>query len=179
MKNLRWILPALALVLLAPGCILTSGQLLIDFDLPNMTATSPTGLIGEQINLNTNDDYEEHKDKLKDIVDFAVLGTINNTGITDIDVEVWMTAGLTSYTDETTVKANGIKLWGPLHVPAGGSVAVDWDKSAALFTTAGKAALLAEAKGDGDFTIYAIGNACTYAFNVENGVLALVIDVGI
>jgi hypothetical protein len=179
MKNLRPILPALALALLAPGCILTSGQLLIDFDLPNMTATSPTGLIGEQINLNTNDDYEEHKDKLKDILDFAVLGTIHNTGVTDIDVEVWMTPDLTTYTNEASVEANGIKLWGPLHIPAGGSVAVDWDKSASLFSTLGKAAVLQEAKGDGSFTIYAIGNAGVYTFNIENGVLALVIDVGI
>ena len=33
MKNLRWILPCLALVLFAPGCILTSGQFTLDFDL--------------------------------------------------------------------------------------------------------------------------------------------------
>lgn len=179
MNNLRWILPALLIAFAAPGCILTSGQILIDFDLGTINVTSPTGLVGEQIDLNTNDDYEEHKDKLKNIVDFAVLGTINNTGGTDLMPEVWITADLTSYTDETTVKANGIKLWGGILVPAGGSAAVDWNTSAALFTAAGKALILSEAKGDGNFTLYVMGASGTYQFNITNGVLALVIDAGV
>ena len=179
MNNLRWILPALLIAFAAPGCILTSGQILIDFDLGTIDVTSPTGLVGEQIDLNTNDDYEEHKDKLKNIVDFAVLGTINNTGGTDLLPEVWITADLTPYTDETTVKANGIKLWGGILVPAGGSAAVDWNTSAALFTAAGKAMVLNEAKGDGNFTLYVMGASGTYQFNVTNGVLALVIDAGV
>ena len=179
MKNLRWILPILTLALFAPGCILTSGQILIDFALPDIEATSSTGLIGQQIDLNDNDDYEEHKDKLKDIADFALLGTFHNTGAQDVDVEVWMTRDPTTLTDATDVTTQGNKLWGPLRVASGGSATIDWDGSAKLFTTAGKAALLQEAKGDGSFTLYAIGAAGTYQFNVENGVLALVIDVGI
>jgi len=179
MNNLRWILPALLIAFAAPGCILTSGQILIDFDLGTINVTSPTGLVGEQIDLNTNDDYQEHKDKLKNIVDFAVLGTINNTGGTDLLPEVWITADLTNYTDETTVKANGIKLWGGILVPAGASAAVDWNTSAALFTAAGKAMVLNEAKGDGNFTLYVMGASGTYQFNVTNGVLALVIDAGV
>ena len=179
MKSLRWILPCLALVLLAPGCILTSGQILISFDLPNVSATSPTGLIGEQIDLSTNDDYKKHKDKLKDIADFAVLGTFNNTGVTDIDVEVWMTRDLTSLSTAAAVQSAGTKLWGSLHVPAGGSVSIDWDGSAKLFTTAGKTTLLQEAKEDGTFTLYALSAGTTYQFNVQDGVLALVIDAGI
>ncbi len=35
MKNLRWIVPALLLGLATPGCVLVSGQFLIDFDLDN------------------------------------------------------------------------------------------------------------------------------------------------
>lgn len=179
MKNLRWILPCLALVLFAPGCILTSGQFTLDFDLPDVTATSTTGLVGQQIDLNDESDYKDHKEDIKDISDFAVLGTFNNTGVTDVDVEVYMTRDLTSLTDASVVTTTGVKLWGPLKVPAGGSKTIDWDASAALFTTAGKAALLQEAKGDGNFTLYAVGAAGTYQFDVENGKLVLVIDVGI
>lgn len=179
MKNLRWILPCLALALFAPGCILTSGQITIDFDLPNITATSSTGIVGEQIDLNTNSDYKDHKDNLKDIADFAVLGTFHNTGATDVDVDVYMTPGLTTYTDASQVISSGIKLWGPFRVPAGGTRTIDWDGSAALFTAAGKAALLEEAKGDGNFTLYAVGAAGTYSFTVANGELLLVIDAGL
>ena len=179
MKNLRWILPSLALVLFAPGCILTSGQITIDFDLPDINATSPTGIVGQQIDLNDNGDYKDHKDDVKDIADFAVLGTFNNTGGSDVDVEVYMTRDLTILTDASTITSTGIKLWGPFHVAAGGSRTIDWDGSAALFNAAGKAALLGEAKGDGNFTLYAVGAAGSYPFNVQNGELVLVIDVGI
>ena len=179
MKTLRFILPALALLLTAPGCILTSGQIFINFDLPDINADSPTGLIGQQIDLNDESDYKDHKDNLKDIADFAVLGTFNNTGGSDVDVEVWMTRDLTTYTDETSVTTNGLKLWGPFKVATGASKSIDWDGSAALFTTAGKKAILDEAKGDGSFTLYVIGEAGTYQFNVKDGILALVIDVGI
>lgn len=179
MKNLRWILPCLALVLFAPGCILTSGQFTLDFDLPDITATSSTGIVGQQIDLNTESDYKDHKDNVKDIADFAVLGTFNNTGGTDVDVEVYMTRDLTALTDAATIRSTGIKLWGPFKVPVGGSKTIDWDASAALFTAAGKAALLQEAKGDGTFTLYAVGAAGTYQFDVENGKLVLVIDAGI
>ena len=179
MKNLRWILPCLALALFAPGCILTSGQITVDFDLPNITATSSTGIVGEQIDLNTNKDYNKHKDNLKDIADFAVLGTFHNTGATDVDVDVYMTRDLTTLTDASVIQSTGIKVWGPFHIPAGGSKTIDWDGSAALFTAAGKAALLQEAKGDGSFTLYAVGAAGTYSFTVENGKLLLVIDAGL
>ncbi|HYJ33679.1 MAG TPA: hypothetical protein VE326_10710 [Candidatus Binatia bacterium] len=179
MKNLRWILPCLALVLFAPGCILTSGQFTLDFDLPDVTATSATGIVGEQIDLNDESDYKDHKDNVKDISDFAVLGTFHNTGLTDVDIEVYMTRDLTTLTDAATIRSTGIKLWGPFQVPAGGTKTIDWDASAALFTAAGKAAVLQEAKGDGNFTLYAVGSAGTYQFDVENGKLVLVIDVGI
>ncbi|HET7499240.1 MAG TPA: hypothetical protein VFM00_13155 [Candidatus Eisenbacteria bacterium] len=179
MKNLRWILPCLALVLFAPGCILTSGQFTLDFDLPDITATSSTGIVGEQIDLNDDSDYKDHKDNVKDISDFAVLGTFHNTGTSDVNVEVYMTRDLTTLTDALTITTTGIKLWGPFKVPANGTKTIDWDASAALFTAAGKAAVLQEAKGDGNFTLYAVGSAGTYQFDVENGKLVLVIDVGI
>lgn len=179
MKNLRRSCLILALALFAPGCILTSGQILIDFDLPNMSATSSTGLIGEQVDLSENDDYQEHKDDVKAIADYAVLGSFHNTGVTDVDVEVWMTRDLTTLTTATAVTGAGIKLWGPLRVPAGGTVTIDWDTSAKMFTAAGKQALLDEAKGDGNFTLYALGAAGTYSFDVTDGVIALVVDFGI
>jgi len=181
MKNLRWILPALLISIASPGCILTSGQILIDFDLGTIDVTSNTGLVAEQIDLNDNSDYNDHKDKLKNIVDFAVLGTINNTGGAELLPEVWITPDLTNYTTDTQVKANGIKLWGGILVPAGSSAAVNWDTSAALFTKEGKAMILQQATppGDGNFTLYVMGAAGTYQFNVTNGVLALVIDAGV
>jgi hypothetical protein len=122
--------------------------------------------------------YEDHKDDLKGLADVAVLGKLTNTGSADIGVEVWMTAAATAYTTPTEVTTNATKLWGPFNVKAGDSQQVGWDESAKLFDNTGKAVLLGEIKGDGKFTIYAIGNAGTYSFKVDNGVLALTIEAG-
>ena len=176
MKSLRWIVPALAIALAAPGCVLVSGQFLIDFELDDFTATTETAVTREDVDLTTEEDYNDHKEELQSLSDVAVLGTLENTGDTAINVEVWMTAAPSAYTTATEVKDNATKLWGPFQVAANSSKTVDWDESADLFTNAGKALLIQEIKDDGQFTIYAIAAEATYSFEVHNGVLALVLD---
>ncbi|HEU4725492.1 MAG TPA: hypothetical protein VFU59_09385 [Candidatus Eisenbacteria bacterium] len=178
MKPMKFLVPALVLVLAAAGCILVSGQFLVDFDLPNFQATTSSNIVAEQIDLNTNDDYNDHKEDLKAMVDIAVLGKVTNNDAGAVGVEVWMTPGTTNYTTSTEISNNATKLWGPFVVLGNATKTVDWNESAALFTTAGKAMLLSEVKGDGQFTLYAIGNTTTYDINVDNGVLAITLDFG-
>jgi hypothetical protein len=163
-----------------PGCVLVSGQFLVDFDLDNFTTSTSTTVTMQDVDLTTESAYEDHKDDLKGLADVAVLGKITNTGSTDIGVEVWMTADNTAYTTPTEVTTNATKLWGPFDIKAGDTKQVGWDESAALFSSTGKTMLLNEIKppGDGKFTIYAIANVGTYSFKVDNGVLALTIEAG-
>lgn len=179
MKHLRWIVPALLLGFATPGCVLVSGQFLIDFDLDNFTTSTDTAVTTQDVDLTTESVYEDHKDDLKGLADIAVLGKITNSGSTDIGVEVWMTAdNSVIYTTPTEVTTNATKLWGPLNVKAGETKQIGWDESAALFNNTGKALVLNEIKGDGKFVVYAIANVGTYTFKVDNGVLALTIDAG-
>jgi len=181
MKRHAWIVMALGLGLVSAGCILTSGQIQIDFDLPSFTGNSATGIEGTTIDLNTEKEYQDNKDKLKDLSDLAVLGKFTNNSATPVNVEVWMTPGPTSYTTAAGLAgdATKIKVWGPFQVAGSATKTIDWNVSAQLFTVAGKAALLSEAKGDGNFTLYAVGAAGGYDFSVADGALVLVIDVGI
>jgi len=78
MRRHAWIVLALGLGLL-PGCILTSGQIQINFDLPNFTANSVTGIDGTTIDLNSQSEYQDNKEKLKDLSDLAVLGSSRTT----------------------------------------------------------------------------------------------------
>lgn len=181
MKAPRFLLPALALALGAAGCILVSGQFLIDFDLSSFTLTTDTTVASQVVDLNTNSDYRDHKDDVKAIVDLAVLGKLANTGGTDVNVDVWISPSSgTPHTTpgEVTSDPNARLLWGPFKVAAGTTKTIDWNESATLFSPAGKNLLLSEAKGDGQFTIYAIGDAGTYTVGVEKGVLAIVLDFG-
>jgi hypothetical protein len=182
MKRHVWMVLALALGLMTPGCILTSGQIQIDFDLPNFTANSVTGIDGTTIDLNTQSEYKDNKDKLKDLSDLAVLGKFTNNAATAVNVTVWMTTTESSHITEGALMADPtlVQLWGPFSVAGNATTLIDWNKSAQLFTIAGKAALLSEAKGDGKFSVYAVGpTGQVYDFTVANGSLVLVIDVGI
>lgn len=177
MKTLRWIVPALAIALAAPGCVLVSGQFLIDFELNDFTTTTQSAVARQDVDLNTEEDYNDHKDDLQTLSDVAVLGTVINNGDAPIHVEVWMTAdNSVTYTTAAEVTANATRLWGPFTVPANQSTTTDWDESAELFKKLGKDLLIQEIKGDGQFTIYAIAVEETYSFDVQNGVLALVLD---
>jgi hypothetical protein len=180
MKNLRLILPSLALAALtASGCWLVSGQFTVSVDLATpINVDSGTTIAGAQIDLNTEKDYKDHKSNLKGIVDCALLGKFTNTGTGSLNVIVYLTPALTSHTTPALLNADATKvqLWGPLTLALGASKVVGWDESAALFTTAGKAALLSEVKGDGAFTIYAVGATAPYKLRLENGVAVLVID---
>ena len=183
MKNLRLILPGLLLAALtASGCWLTSGQFTVSVELPDpLTVTGPGNLVFARIDLNNENAYNDHKNDLKGIVDYALVGTfINNSSTTPLSLEVWMTPGLTSYTTEGDLNLDNtrVKVWGPLSLGAGASVKIGWDESAALFSSTGKTALLNEVLGDGAFTLYAKGTGSSYNFTLDNGVAVVVIDAG-
>jgi hypothetical protein len=181
MKSLRWLILGLGLGLIASGCILTSGQIQINFDLNDASITS-AGLVAAQITLSEEEEYTDNKDKLKTLSDLALLGKITNNTALPLNVEVWFTPAVTNHATETALKADptALKIWGNFALAANQTKQIDWNESAALFTTAGKNALLKEAKdGDGDFSLYAIGTSGIYNFDVKNGALVLVLDAGI
>jgi hypothetical protein len=186
MKNRHLLLPGLALVALvalgAAGCFLTSAQVLVHFALPNpFTIEGADGREIIPVDLNTISEYNDHKDKVKNISDFALIGKFTNVSGPGGGVEVWITAGNTTYATATAVRAGATKLWGPGTIGPTGSVRdIGWNDSAALFTAAGKKILLAEAKGDGEFTLYTIGTpAAVNTIKVERGFLILVIGAGV
>lgn len=180
MRTRRWILPTLALAgLLSAGCLLISGQFLVSFDLPDPLAVTPTAVVAAGVDLNTVAAYRDHRDDLKDLSDLALLGTFTNTGTAVVDVDVWMTPGPTAHTDAAAVVLDetAVKVWGPLRVAPGETKKIGWDASAALFRK-GRAALLEQVKGDGVFTLYALGGTSSYSFRVDGGSFVAVVAAG-
>lgn len=179
----RVLLPSLGLcALILNGCFITQAQIFIHYALPNPftinSATDPFEKVA--VDLNTISEYNDHKDKIETISDFAVVGTFTNVSGPAGAVEVWVTADATNYTTVAQVTANATKLWGPGAIGASpSSVVVGWDESAALFNAAGKQLLLDEAKGDGVFTLYTFGTAGVYSIRVDDGGLILILSGGV
>lgn len=170
-------LSLLVVPLVLAGCWLTTGQVMVDFELDD-TVTSPTTIQAEQIDLNTNQDYTDNKEDLEGLSDMALLGTVTNNGATAIGVEAFVTPTTTNYTTEAQVRANAVKVWGPFDVAAGQTVTIGWDDSAQLITAAGEQLLIDETLGDGVFTLYLVGNTGTYNFEVNDGLLVLTLAGG-
>jgi hypothetical protein len=180
MRTCRWILPTLVLAgTLTAGCMLLSGQFLVSFDLYDPLTITPTAVMAAGVDLNTVAAYRDHRGDLEDLSDLALLGEFTNTGTTAVDVDVWMTPETTAYTDAAAVALdeNAVKVWGPLRVAPGETKRIGWDASAALFRK-GRAALLQQVKGDGVFTLYALGGTSSYSFRVDHGSLVAVISAG-
>jgi hypothetical protein len=183
MKNLRVIVPSLALAALTlSGCFITSGQIFVHYALPNpFTISGTDGSAQVDVDLNGIKDYSDNKDKLKDITDIAIVGTFTNTFGPGGTLAVYITPGTTSLVGATAIVAGATKLWGPATIgPTGSVVNIGWDDSAKLFDPAGKAILLAEAKGDGQFTLYTIGTpGVANTIQVDNGNLILTLGAGL
>src|SRR5262245_61859335 len=104
---------ALVLPLTLCGCLLTTGQISIDYDLGRIVVTDADNLVAEQVDLNTIEDYVEHKDELEGVTDLALLGQVTNNltldaksptlaggGDPTLNVEAWITRETTNYTTE-------------------------------------------------------------------------------
>lgn len=183
MKNLRLWLPVTGLValVLTAGCMLTSGQFVVTYEFADhgydpIVVVNPSTLTGAQVNLNEVEEYQDHKGDLKAVVDVALVGQLTNLAANPTAVEVWMVANPGSpLTTDATVRAAGKKIWGTLTIPGNGTVQIDWDSSAKLFT--GRQDLVDEIKGDGRFDLYVLGNA-SYTFRLDKGALIVVVSAG-
>ncbi len=163
--------------LMSAGCFLISGQFTVsyEFDTP-INVTSPTAVFGQLVDLSTESEYNDNKDKIETVSDLALLGQFTNTGAAT-SVEVWMVASPgAALTTDAAVRAAGQRLWGPVALGSSETASVGWDQSAQLFV--GRQALIDEIKGDGEFALYALGTTGTYSFRIENGALIAVISAG-
>jgi hypothetical protein len=175
-----------AIALALSGCLLTSGQFVIPFEIqPDpLTVPGPATVIAIPIDLNNESVYNDHKQDIAAVTDAALLGDIENLGTNPIDVEVWMTPetvppGTVKTDAQVRSDPTAVLVWGPLSVAPSATRHIGWDESAALFT--GRQAILAEVKGDGAFTLYALGpaGAGTYHFSVHKPQLVVTIDAGV
>lgn len=175
MKRFRFWASTLSLAaLMSAGCFLVSGQFTVvfNFDTP-LTINSATTVMGQLVDLSTVSDYEDNKDKLDSVSDLALLGQFTNNGPATT-VEIWMVASPGGpLTTDGAVRAAGTRIWGPFTLGSGETRSIGWDQSAQLFV--GRQALVDEVKGDGEFSLYALGSATPYSFTVENGAMVAVI----
>jgi len=163
------------------GCFITQAQVFTHYSLPNPFTIDSTTDPFERVavDLNTISEYQDHKDNIQTLTDVAIVGKFTNESGPAGSVEAWITPGITAYATVNAVKTNGTKLWAGSIGAAPSTRVIGWDESAEMFNPAGKAMLLAEAKGDGQFTIYAFGTSGLYRIKVEDGQILITLSGGV
>lgn len=173
-QRLRMLLPSLALAVLAvlvgTGCVLVSGQFLVKLELGDLSINSVNPATGYHVDLSSNSTYNDHKKDIKSLEDIALVGSVHNTGVSTLTLNLYLI-------DDNSGATSGPRVWGPLTVAAGATEKLTWDRSSALFGT-GKALLLAYIKSGAPFTLYAVGSSAPFTFDFNNAVLIAVIGAG-
>ena len=173
-KRVRIALAAAALAVLATGCILISGQFLVQVELGDFSVNSALPVTGMYVDLPSDGTYRDHKSEIKSLEDVALVGSVHNPGAVGLSVVVYLMDGNSGLKTVNEITQQGTRVWGPLSVAAGATEVIDWNRSSKLFGS-GKDALLDQAKGDGQFTLYAVSDGSPFQFDFHDAVFIAVI----
>ena len=92
-KRTRGILAGIALAALTAGCVLVSGQFLVQVELGDLSVNSAAAVQGLYVDLPSKSAYRDHKNDIKTLEDVALLGSVHNTGTSSVTVSVYLIDG--------------------------------------------------------------------------------------
>ena len=132
------------------GCLL-SGTFVIDLSLNEMAFTTAT-FHKQQINLSSNQTYNDHKDQIKDITDIGFALKIENNSALTASGELYLSDEST-YTTASQVKSNATLILTGISVPANSTKSINWSESYQYIRNLGA---LKEQVKSGSFRVYAL-----------------------
>jgi len=147
------------------GC-LTTGQITVK-DTFGDGVTHNANIYTYDLDLNTNEDYTDNKDKVKSVDAVSVVGVVNNNLATDIQAEIYISDdGNLATVDE--IKKSATLVFVSPKVPGNDKLVINYadglshmeDSQAVIDQLFGPTA-------DGMFTIYAIGNTDDFNFTYK------------
>ena len=163
MKRNLLLAAALLIPVIIAGC-LVSGTIVFVFDLEGLGAVG-SGMKMQYVDLTTNSDYNDNKDKLKSVDAVVLVGDIINLGNAADSAEVFISDDSLATAGE--VRANATKIFVSPSLAAHDTVRLDWSDGMAHMRNLD--AIESQLKGDGQFYIYGITNsnlAVQYALNL-------------
>lgn len=159
------------------GCLVSSDQVSMSVDLADdMLVQTFNSVQKSTVDLTASPIYRDKKPSLEAVTDVAIVGEIVNNGPAFVRAEFYLTPHDTTFVTATQVRANGIKLWGPYQVRPNATSVIDWNHSATLITSRGREALATEARGDGQFSIFALSDGLQANFTIRKSALVLVLE---
>ena len=105
------------------GCV-ASGTVIIVFDIDEFVSSS-TGMEVVEVDLTTNSDYNDNKDKIKSIDQVTVAGTLTNLESVDNQAEIWL-AYTGEYDTPAEVRDNATRIFVSPVIPGDDDLLINW-----------------------------------------------------
>lgn len=157
-KNAIFILIAM-LPLLVAGCLLASGTVTFTHDIDEFI-TSSGFTEKREIDLTTDEDFNDNKDKIQSIDQVSVVGWFYNGEPVDNFAELYVSED-GSYADPDMVRQNATRVYTSPEVPGMDSVFVDWTDALPLIENL---SYLKDEVYDGHFWIYGLAQNSPFWF---------------
>jgi len=152
MKKNLLITIALLIPIVIAGCIAT-GTIVLVFDVEGFSSSNNT--VGSKfVDLNTNSDYEDNKDKLKSVDAVALTGYVVNNTNSDLVGEAFISD--TQYNTVDDIRDNAIKIFESPAIPANDTLFLDWADGMSHIQNFDY--IVNELKNDGTFYLYGISS---------------------
>jgi hypothetical protein len=148
---------AVMLSVLIAGCLGT-GTVTFKKDIDEFYSTSGF-MHKEMIDLTTNKDYDDNKDRIKSIDQVSVVGWFVNDEPVDNYAEIYISED-GSFTEPAEVRENATRVYKSLVIPGGDSVFVDWADALPLIENL---PYLKERVLDGRFWLYGLAENSPFA----------------
>ncbi len=153
-RLLSYVMPLLVPIFIA-GC-LASGTIIIVFDIDEFVSSS-SGMEVVNVNLTTNEDYEDNKDRIKSIDQVTVTGTLTNLESDTTQAEIWL-ADTGEYTDPDTVREYAVRVFTSPSIPGNSAIFISWSDGLSHIENLGA---LKDAAEEGQFWLYGLAEEDT------------------
>jgi hypothetical protein len=167
----------LTIALLIPavitGCMLITGTTVLVFHVAGFQSSTDT-MRSVSVDLSTNSDYQDNKDKIKSVDAVSVAGIVGNLSATPVAAEVWLADINANYSTPAEVRAHATRIFLSPTIPAHDTLVLNW--SDGMSHVENFNVLADHVKNGGSFKLYGIS---TGSFDISFLVdLIITITVG-
>ncbi len=126
-------LRALAVALVAffamgASCITTGNVMVVEY-LDDLSAATGQAITSGDVNLEENEDWQDHKEDINGIDDLGFACRITNNSNASASGQLYVSPNDKDYTTEAAIRANGILVLDGIVVPAGQTREIKWQES--------------------------------------------------
>ena len=155
MNKINFAFAALLIAALITACGIATGSFTFGYELDGPIDSSSATLDREVIDLNSIEDYNDHKDQIKSVDNVALVGWVANNG-PQVSGEVWLVNFPDSmYTDPDTVRYYGTRIFVSPVIPSGDTLMIDWSDGLSYIENF---AAVQDAVEGGQFVLYGLGD---------------------